>query len=676
MPTYQVTTDKGTYQVETDPTSVSSSQSPQPDTSTQNVTNALNDLSGTPEQKSPEAKGNINVGDEVMNNIAQFGKNAYSVTPFAKRIAQLTGSGADEIYAQVGQPQGVLENISALAGQMAPQIALATPFMKGSNILLAGAQDAIKANMPNMVGKVAGGIVGSPMVRGAAGLGVYSGTKKYLEGGDGQEITDATTEGLTQGLIYGALTKMGATLVPKKLPFAETAGSAVGGAIAGAMTSSGDKDEKAAATFLGGLAALTPEERMDFHKIIANNVGQADFAKYMRNGLQIPEADIKTIQDNGMNEIQRVGTMEIPVPNQLGGQDILTPVQIAQKFYQSGIQTVREKLGTQFDQAIKSNETINPKDIDSFVSNLKKQVDNYADPTSPIVTRFNKTYNALQGFRPTTTEVEEIPKGEASSVPGLNLRKISINDLPPKLQEQARKQLGQSGDITNLTLNSLHELKQNLYDAVSDKTWRDPGNTTPEERFAKSLGNQIGKYIGKNNDLYQQASSEWNKMKGVESDIRGLNTNNLGKDWARLAPANRVDMMNTLNGISTYFKTKGVSQFDPKGLLDKYHAYNSINNPDPTSFRNNASLKIAFERGASIMGAAAGLPFGLHGAAIGGAIGYMTALHYMRPSSYIPVLKQMKPNLRVPNSMNSEEALATLKKLVAKREVEKEPIVK
>lgn len=689
MPTYQVTTDKGTYQVDTQGDNPTTQAPVDNQQSQNNVTNDLQSASSSLEnisnpqqsQQPQENKPQGDLQDQIMQNIAQFGKNAYSVTPFAKRIAQLTGSNADDIYKQVGQPQGILQNISAMAGQMAPQIAMATPFIRGANVLLVGgkmagaeitgAQNLIKSAIPTVTGKIAGGIVGSPMVRGALGLGSYSGAKTALMGGDGQEVTDATTQGIQQGLIYGALGKLGATLMPAKVlgKYAETAGSAVGGAIAGALTSTGGDNATAQAIFQGGLAALTPEEKFDFHKMVSNNVTQPQWENYLRKSLQISPEDTKTILDNGIDEIQRVGEMKQQVSNPTtGGNDTLGPVQMAKKFYQQGIQDIRGKLSQKFDEAIKANENNNPKDINSFVSGLKDQVDKYGDPTSPIVTRFNKTYNALQGFNPTTAE-EEIPGTKEQPNSPANIRKVTMSELPKNIQRQVRQQLGQSGDIANLTLNSLHELKQNLYDAVSDKTWRDPGNTTPEERFAKSLGNQIGQYIGKNNELYQKASSEWSRMKSVESDIRGLNTNNLGRDWANLDPANKIDMNNTVDGISSYFKNKGVGEYDPKGLLNKYHAWNAISNPDATSFRNNAALKIAFQKGAAIMGGAVGLPFGgASGAGIGAAIGNLAAIHYMRPSSYIPILRNMKPNLNIPDSMNSQEALGVLKKLISKQE--------
>ena len=70
---------------------------------------------------------------------------------------------------------------------------------------------------------------------------------------------------------------------------------------------------------------------------------------------------------------------------------------------------------------------------------------------------------------------------------------------------------------------------------------------------------------------------------------------NLSLHSQKIDPALKIDMDNRLNSITSYFRQKGVQQYDPKGLLDKYHAYNSISNPDPTSFRNNAPMKIAFE---------------------------------------------------------------------------------
>ena len=703
MPTYQITTDKGTYQVDTEansPTPQDNSQAPAQQGNVQadlaQASSALDSIANPQPKQSSQPSAGGNIEDQVYANLAQFGKNEASVLPFAGRLAQLGGLVAgkplspqdmDAMYKNVGDPQGLMQNVSALAGNLVPQLVTMTPFMKGANIIGTAAQDAIKSTIPGMTGKFLGGVANSPMVRGAIGLGAYSGTKTALTGGSGQEINDSTMQGIQTGLIYGALTKAGSTLMPQKLlgKYAETIGSAVGGAIAGAAMSNGGDSATASALLMGGLAALTPEERLDFHKFLANNVSQAQWQNYMRKGLQISEYDTKTILDNGMNEIERVGQMELKAENQTGGTDTLTPVQIAKKFYEGGIQSVQYGedgnggISKDFSDAIAASKNINPTDLNDFVINLKKQVDSYGDPTSPIIARFNKTLNALQGFQPTTTETEIAGNKGDQPTESINPRKISMSELPAKMIEQIMRE-GTSGNVGTgdwsmkagektpaiLNLEQLHELKMNMYDAVSDKTWRDPGNTTPDERFAKSIGNQISNYIGKNNELYQKATDEYRKMKLIKSDIMSLNTNNLGKDWNQLDPANRVDLMNKIDGISSYFKQKGVNQYDPKGLLDKYHAYNSINNPDPTSFRNNAPLKIAFERGASMMGAALGLPFGLHGAAIGGSIGYLSAINYMRPSSYIPILKQIKPNLSKPSNMSADEATTTLRKLIAR----------
>jgi hypothetical protein len=156
-------------------------------------------------------------------------------------------------------------------------------------------------------------------------------------------------------------------------------------------------------------------------------------------------------------------------------------------------------------------------------------------------------------------------------------------------------------------------------------------------------------------------------MRMVKSDIGDLNTSNLAKDWNSLQPAQRADMLNKINSIGSYFNRKGVGQYNPKGLLEKYHAWNAISNPDLTSFRNNAPLKVAFQISAAKMGAILGLPFGVSGSALGGGIGYLTALHYMRPESYIPILRELQPNLKSSESMNSDQALKLIKQLIASK---------
>ena len=135
MPTYQVTTDKGTYQVDTQDQSQtpSSSQGSQGETTpTTGVDQTSNDLS-----KASSSLDNINnniynntinnqtnnkssVIDDASTNLAQFGKGIYE-NPISKLIVRplddaFNGGQAQNFYNNLPNPKGISQNISSGIG--------------------------------------------------------------------------------------------------------------------------------------------------------------------------------------------------------------------------------------------------------------------------------------------------------------------------------------------------------------------------------------------------------------------------------------------------------------------------------------------------------------------------------------------------------------------------------
>jgi hypothetical protein len=212
---------------------------------------AIRYIDETPTTTTAPVKSRIQyIDDPVTENVAsnplatkfipQLTKGLYESLPFGKRIVSMlpNAESIQKLQEEVPDPQTGVATAGRMVGEAAPDIAMASPAMGA-----AGAIPKIPA-----------------FLRAAAGMGAFSGAKEALTG-DIKNSPSAALSGVGSGLLMGALGKLGATAIPKKLPGAERIGSALGGAAAGALTSEPGKEGENAA-FMGGLGALFPSTRI------------------------------------------------------------------------------------------------------------------------------------------------------------------------------------------------------------------------------------------------------------------------------------------------------------------------------------------------------------------------------------------------------------------------------
>lgn len=175
----------------------------------------------------------------ILNRLAQQ-------IPFAKRILSTTsGIPLEEVNKIMTQlepkEQTIGEQLTGGIAGIAPTLAFSSPFIKG-----AGALTKIPA-----------------LLRPAAGFGTYEGLKAITQG---DEPIQSALSGAGSALAFGAGGKLGASLIPRVLPFAERLGSILGGAGAGYLTA--PEEEKISSAMLGGgFGLISPSKRMQLSRL-------------------------------------------------------------------------------------------------------------------------------------------------------------------------------------------------------------------------------------------------------------------------------------------------------------------------------------------------------------------------------------------------------------------------
>ena len=121
--------------------------------------------------------------------------------PHAKQI--------QETQESIPSPQTGIAKAGRITGQLAPELAMMAPFMKGASAIPKIPQ-AIKT---------------------ALGIGAYEGVKAKAQN---RPVLPAAATGASAGLLLSGAGKLGATAIPKKIPGAERLGTALGMGTAGA----------------------------------------------------------------------------------------------------------------------------------------------------------------------------------------------------------------------------------------------------------------------------------------------------------------------------------------------------------------------------------------------------------------------------------------------------------
>ena len=186
---------------------------------------------------------------------------AESDLPFAKEAS----SGLPVRPESMPRPKGFLPTLARGAGNVAPDLAMSVPFMRGAGLI------------PKLL----------PILKSGVGFGAYSGTKAALKGESPSDIAKETAKGAGSAMLFHGAGKVGASVLPRALPGASRIGSSLAGGVVGGITGNGE-----GAILGAGLGALYPSERFK---------GKAP-SKYAQEAIQ----EYRTILRPEKGEIQNI----------------------------------------------------------------------------------------------------------------------------------------------------------------------------------------------------------------------------------------------------------------------------------------------------------------------------------------------------------------------------------
>ena len=167
--------------------------------------------------------------------------------PFGQRIASMASGqpleNIQQTLSAIPEPQS--KTFGMAVGKTLPDIAMATPFMRGAG----------------MIPKI------PAFLKTALGLGTYAGTKAAAQK---RPILPSAGMGALAGAGFHGISRLGATLIPKSIPGAERIGSALGGYATGKILSPQEDKE---ALFYSAMGGMFPSKR------IQGSEGATKFAK-------------------------------------------------------------------------------------------------------------------------------------------------------------------------------------------------------------------------------------------------------------------------------------------------------------------------------------------------------------------------------------------------------------
>ena len=156
--------------------------------------------------------------------------------PFGQRIASMaSGQPLENIERTLSAiPEPESKTFGMAVGKALPDIAMATPFMRGAG----------------MIPKI------PAFAKTALGLGTYAGTKAAAQK---RPILPSAGMGALAGAGFHGVSRLGSTLIPKSIPGAERIGSALGGYATGKILSPQEDKE---ALFYGAMGGMFPSKRL------------------------------------------------------------------------------------------------------------------------------------------------------------------------------------------------------------------------------------------------------------------------------------------------------------------------------------------------------------------------------------------------------------------------------
>ena len=635
MPTYEITTDGGKYEVTTEE---SSGQNP-----------GIFDMP----QEQQATQGKVAEGKplDVVNMVGQFGKGVYTnpiLHPILKYIAQGTGSKAEQEYAALPVPVGTPENISAMLGSAVGAGATAIPLTAGAAMLPVVGGSAVAAN--------------------ALGMGAYGGAEALARNMQGENVNvgQSMLQSAGGGALMGGMGRLGASIVPSGIPGAERIGSALGGAAAGALTA--PEGQQGDSAMLGGLmGAVLPSERFNAIGALANGVGPIPGLGYEKTAVIMGKIFNKSIGDavrdvqryGGIDEVRKIGEWSNVAPD--GTKQ--TMMDVAQATREQGVGQVHKVLSDQFERVLPAIEQINlGKGGEEFLAGIKKEIGKIAEP--PTTSALKNIWEKYQDYLYKTTlpretlekngirivdsdpqDLSALDKEAQIKIEGATKRlqkgasrSIARQDLPEHLLAQIEAQEAKQSGPKELSPTALDRLKREL------STYGHKGAETVDKAQARKIADRISTYLkdADSTGAYRQLMDHYTRLIKVEDEVGSWDAVKLSKQYKGTDPTSENAMNNSIKVIDNYFKSGAVAEllkgrntnFLTEDLINKYHTYQTLANPNLFGFSHVYPLRVM---GGAMTGMALGGVLG----PLAGPIGGVAAWKLSNPQSWMPLINEL-----------------------------------
>lgn len=579
--------------------------------------------------------------------VAQFGKGAYNAvtSPFqgaadlisknpelTKFILDHSPSAlteAQNTYSKVGAPQGVPEHLANIGGEVLPNIAMASPFMKGASMGL------------GLIPKFGPKLTQSAIASGGLGLGAFQGAKDVASG-DTQNLGQDMLGAAGQGALFGAAGRVGSSLIPKQIPFAGRIGSALGGAAAGGITSSqqpaATDDEKMANVLFGaGLGAVNPIDRYSISKRIASSPKLVEH--YGTDILDIPKADTTRWFERGADKIFDAGKSNVP-------QETLDTLKQGEKSLRYRLDRIYKKdlNPTMARTVVDPNEIFGDVPGSGLYSKILEHLGQLSDPNDPLIKNIEKKLTTLKGAY-SASGGDTVQK--LVDMFGINPERISSITGGGTRASNVKAQ--------NITLEDLFKVKRSIYDMLSNQDFitSHPQN---DARVTKNIAKEIDTFINsKLPGRYAVLNRQYSKFKDIQTTISDLTMDQLDPNshipFKKLSvnpnritdPSLRNEAIARLQDIENYFKDNHLGQYKFVDRLKDYHTYQEWNSNKMASLRKAIVPKMIVGGLLSgSMGAAGGVLGGHVGAKIGAGAGVIKTMELLTPKNWLPILKHAK----------------------------------
>jgi hypothetical protein len=409
----------------------------------------------------------------AMGTIVTFARGI----PFLKRGLSLSsGKSLDEVNRILNElepaPQGIGEQLQKGVGQTALTLTMASPFLKGAGLL---------TKIP-------------ALLRPAVGFGAFEGAKALSQG---DEPISPAISGAGSAIAFGLGGKLGASLMPRGVPFAETIGSILGGAGVGNILS--PEGEKVASTTLGaGFGAMSPSRRVplsSFGKFAGKGISSAAGVK--------PEV-FQEVEQRGFRKVLQEKYYDRKMP------------EILQERIEGNLDALEKGAVGKFDEA---------------TTPLRKTKIDWAQVRGEVIKAYNKVKsNPFKGDAKQFNDriAEGIVNTDAKNLGEvLDLRRFLADELYTSGRQGVKSKFGKEVyDIFNKYLHQNETLKQ------ADAEWTTLQNTLREgKKLTGETGENFLKRFATLTGKQKESLALLEKQVGGEPFIEDLTNWSLAKEY-------------------------------------------------------------------------------------------------------------------------------------------------